>query len=84
MEHIINEYFKLTGRPIATMTVSEYLEFQSFCNDTKVITPQTSEPVKISVHEEKTESVHKPVTVPAKAEKSRKNTALEMLKSVNG
>lgn len=27
MEHIINEYFAITGRPISTMTVDEYLKF---------------------------------------------------------
>lgn len=26
----INEYFRLTGRPISTMSVSEYIEFLTF------------------------------------------------------
>lgn len=29
----INEYFRLTGRPISTMSVSEYIEFLSFVKE---------------------------------------------------
>ncbi len=85
MTNLINDYFNITGRPIATMTVAEFLEFKRFCGEENgQNTMPAPEPVKFSVHEEKTEVAHKSSPVTNKTEKSRKSTALEMLKSVNG
>lgn len=89
----IEEYFKITGRPIATMTVAEYLAFCEY--DQKYgrnicITPD-NQPViqktKPVTHENKEiqnsetgKATNKPVSKPAKTNKS----ALDMLRSVSG
>lgn len=51
MNTIIEEYFKITGRPIATMTVSEYLEF---CRFTPTGNIQTSSWIETDTTKDKT------------------------------
>ncbi len=90
MDEHIKEYFRLTGRPISTMTVSEYLEFLNFNSVPK--SDISSHSSDISVHDNVTTPVseekhtEKPAEKPKSAavQKQKNNSALEMLKSVKG
>lgn len=87
MNTIIENYFKITGRPIATMTVSEYLEFCRFSPDVNsVTTNKKTEPVVAPVREEKKAPVikEKTSTNPEPLSEPSRKTALDMLKSVSG
>lgn len=90
----IEEYFALTGRPIATMTVDEYIKLKSVENVASNIVnvaPVTA-PVEFNVPLEaakepvKAEPSIKPNNKAPKPVKSedRKNMALMMLRSIDG
>lgn len=79
----------MTGRPIATMTVSEYLEF---CSHAGSIPAQTPVIASVNACTEKKEDIlsvktsvnPKQNAVEKSAAPANKSSALEMLRSVSG
>lgn len=94
----IQDYFSLTGRPISTMTVEEYIAFQTMPCIGNMIQPQSDFIPQITLSDTKSEdSVLSPqnitnITHAHKKESSEQsknpddkiNNAMRMLKSVKG
>ena len=86
MSDIINDYFRITGRPISTMTVSEYLDFMRYSANG---IDSSNESLNISVQNNAVAKTEAKKPVPAKTEQriitpANAGNALEMLKSVKG
>ena len=82
---LIKEFFQITGRPIATMTVDEYLKFKAVM--------QEGQAHQITGHHENAArppkgEIKKPVDAPVKkietTSPAPRSSALDMLKSVSG
>lgn len=94
MNSYIEEYFELTGRPIATMTVDEYIKLKSITGIATEVDNRPKEAVKQVAGIEQSISKENAVKTP-KATKQTQNTkdisntdkkaaALSMLRSVEG
>ncbi len=84
---IIKNYFSITGRPVATMTVEEYLSFYSFINSQRINTPITEIPSLIS-NETHNIKPNPPANTLEDTQNKEKQAvqggALALLKSVSG
>lgn len=96
---IITNYFKLTGKPIATMTVEEYLMFLKFDEErgssVKLLPPEQKRSFSTPI-QHTTQECNAPKMVASNEESAlhskengstkltEKSTILEMLKSVSG
>lgn len=67
-KNIIKDYFSITGRPISTMTVEEYLRFQEFLSKGSLT---NSSPLSLSYE---TNQVTRELDVPVTKEKSKAHT----------
>ena len=91
IENIISQYFTLTGRPVSTMTVPEYLEFLDYKKVTEiqpVITPKNpahdsgqNTDIKEFSHNQKD---IEPIKSSKEITTTQKSNALAMLQSVKG
>ncbi len=61
---LINSYYELTGKPVASMTVSEYLQFVA-----SLSTIQPALIPNLETSRDNFENVHKPVAVSDRVEK---------------
>lgn len=92
-QEMINQYFSLTGRPVSTMSVTEYLQFVSAADMSRSTYEsrhtETSEPYREDTPDKESaytapEPVKKPVAVQPARRKSSEETKLALLKSVSG
>lgn len=93
LQEIINQYFSLTGRPVSTMSVTEYLQFVSAAEMShgtyESRHTETSEPYHNNTPDKEItyaapEPVKKPIAVQPARKKSSEETKLALLKSVSG
>lgn len=93
LQEIINQYFSLTGRPVSTMSVTEYLQFVSAAEMShgtyESRHTETAEPYREDTPDKKSaytapEPAKKPVAVQPAKKKSSEETKLALLKSVSG
>lgn len=92
LNNLITDYFTLTGRPLATMTVEEYLSFLRACNGLPVkneisVINTNEEPVVEPTNNPQNNHVSSNVVnkpnIPAK-KKNDENQILEFMRSING
>jgi fructose-1,6-bisphosphatase len=93
---LINEYFTLTGRPISTMTVDEYLKFTTAAANTtslkgtgvqtnNICTPDINIDNTHILNKEENKSISKSNESIANIDKKQSSQSMmSMLRSVNG
>ncbi len=88
---IISNYFNLTGRPIATMSVAEYLEFCNYIKDNQNVSETPNVMPKVTINETQKEQAFSPAPIKKSASIPKQNvkesnpqSALSLLQSVSG
>ncbi len=99
LKELLTEYASITGRPIATISVTEFLELKSYTeksNAVPVVMQHTSsaisepatdkhiEPQVISMPEPVREKAVEPDNTPQKTEKKPISSAFMMMRSIGG
>ena len=92
LNSLINEYFSITGRPISTMTVDEYIKFAEKASLGVMNTNSSRQVVETENKVEYIESRHvtpvnkkpEPVAIEKTGEKKRTNNALSLMQSISG
>lgn len=96
LSELINNYYELTGKPVASMTVTEYLQFASSASvihpvpvpvpDSRAYKDDISREIqkKTDVISEEERSEKKESERSKSTEANKENVALEILQSISG